>query len=170
LLEVVISIAVFGMFLFILTGLMTEMRVNERRYGINFQRHPQTIAVLSRMRKDVLDAFGPDPYPGSFREDPTPELPDPPTYRQTATTLIITSVQQSGFIQTIVWDFSEPGDARRLAFNVRKRVSNWVAHGVPNLTISTYEIPGRPYSVRLKGLDTRGRLAIDQILQPRAHD
>ena len=169
LLEVVFSIAIFGIFLFTLTTLMTEMRLNEQTYVIDYMKHPQVIAVLSRMRKDVLDAFGADPYPPSFKEVVTPENPEPKTYVQSSMTLIVTSVQTSGFIQTIVWDFSTPGEARRRAYNVGKLTSNWVALGVPPFTVEAFEIPGRPYSVRLKALDKGKKLAIDQILQPRAH-
>ena len=169
LLEVVYSIAIFGIFLFTLTALMTEMRLNEQKYVIDYMKHPQVIAVLARMRKDVLDAFGADPYPPSFKETPTAENPDPKEYVQSSTTLIVTSVQSTGFIQTIVWDFSTAGQARRRAYSAGALSSNWVALGVPAFKVEAFEIPGRPYSVRLKALDGRKRLAIDQILQPRAH-
>jgi prepilin-type N-terminal cleavage/methylation domain-containing protein len=169
LLEVVFSIAIFGIFLFTLTALMTEMRLNEQTYVIDYMKHPQVIAVLARIRKDVLDAFGADPYPSSFKEAPTAGNPAPKEYFQSPTTLIVTSVQTTGFIQTIVWDFSTPGEARRRAYNIGALASNWVALGVPAFTVESFEIPGRPYSVRLKALDGRKQLAIDQILQPRAH-
>jgi prepilin-type N-terminal cleavage/methylation domain-containing protein len=173
LLEVVFSIAIFGIFLFTLTALMTEMRGNEQRYPINYMKHPQVIALISRMRKDVLDAFGPSPYPAIFVEKTrTPEgLMVEKEYRQSSKTLIVESVQTTGFVQIVVWDFSTPGEARRKAFNVGKLSTNWVALGVPaEFSVTTFEIENRPYSVRLKGIDKRGKLAIDQIFQPRAHE
>jgi prepilin-type N-terminal cleavage/methylation domain-containing protein len=127
LLEVVVSIVVFGFFLFILTTLQTEMRRYERAHTIDFMRHPQVIAVLSRMRKDVLDAFGPDPYPATFTEARTAANPDPQTYEQSSQTLIITSVQQTGFIQTIVWDARTKGEMRRRSYSVGKLSADWIA-------------------------------------------
>ena len=159
LLETVMTLAIFGIFIFILVTLTAEMKGYDKRYPVNFMKHPQVIAVLSRMRKDVFDAFGGDPYPPSYR-----------TYAQSEKTLIVYSVQESGFAQTVVWDFTTPGVAKRTAFSVGGIVSEWVARGVPaSFTVGTYEIPGRPYAVRLRAWDGAGRLAIDQIFQPRAH-
>ncbi len=172
LIEVIFSLAIFGFFLFMLTALMTEMRLMERHYPIDYMRHPQVIALMSRMRKDVVDAFGSSPYPAVFVERTmTPDGPVVTEHRQSSKTLIITSVQTTGFTQTIVWDFSTPGEARRKAFSVGALVSNWVARGLPaEFTINTFEIDDRPYSVRLIAKDRRGMLAIDQIFQPRSHE
>lgn len=156
--EVVFVLAIFGLFIFMMTSMTAELRFQDKRYPVNFMRHPQVIAVLSRMRKDVVDAFGVDPYPASYQ-----------SYTQTPTTLIVYSIQESGFAQTVVWDFSKPGEVRRKAFSVGGLVSEWVARGVPRMRVETYEIPGRPYGVRVLASDAGGMLAIDQILQPRAH-
>jgi prepilin-type N-terminal cleavage/methylation domain-containing protein len=158
LLEIVFVLAIFGLFIVMLAVMTAEMRHQERLYPVQFMRHPQMIAVLSRMRKDVLDAFGSQPYPATYD-----------TYTQTPSTLIVYSIQESGFAQTVVWDFREPGVVRRRAFSVGAPVSEWVARGVPQLSVGTYEIAGRPYGVRVRAFDSGGRLAIDQILQPRAH-
>jgi hypothetical protein len=159
LLETVFTLTIFGIFIFILVTLTAEMRGYDRRYPVNFMKHPQVIAVVSRMRKDVLDAHIDDPYPTSYGE-----------YTQTDKTLIVYSVQESGFTQTVVWDFTEPGVARRTAYSVGAPVKEWHARGLPAaFTIGTYEIPGRPWAVRLQASDGTGTLAIDQILQPRAH-
>ena len=56
LMEVVVTLAVFGMFLVIIVILTAEMRRNETRYPINYMAHPEVEAVMSRMRKDILDA------------------------------------------------------------------------------------------------------------------
>ncbi len=159
LLEVIFVLAIFGLFLMMLVTMTSEMRHQEKLYPVNFMRHPQVIAVLSRMRKDVLDAFGAQPYPASYA-----------TYTQTPKTLIVYSIQESGFAQTVVWDFSTPGTARRKAYSVGAPVSEWVARGLPEFNVTTYEIPGRPYAVRVRATDDGGTLAIDQILQPRAHE
>jgi prepilin-type N-terminal cleavage/methylation domain-containing protein len=160
LLETVFALAIFGIFIFILVTLTAEMRGYDKRYPVNFMKHPQVIAVVSRLRKDVVDAFGPDPYPASYG-----------THRQSSRKLIVYSVQESGFAQTIVWDFTSPGEVRRKAYSVGGVVSDWAARGVPTaFTVSTFEIPNRPYAVRVTATDGGGKLAIDQIFQPRAHD
>ena len=63
LLELVIAMAIFGIFLMILTVLTAEMRNYEKKLPINFMKHPQVSAVVSRLRKDVLDADLATPYP-----------------------------------------------------------------------------------------------------------
>ena len=87
--------------------------------------------------------------------------------------LIVATVQPNGGVQTIVWDFSTPREVHRKAFNVGV-ATEWIARGVPSefsndLVLDAVGIPGRPWGVRLTAKDERGRIAIDQILQPRAH-
>ena len=161
LLEAVVSMAIFGMFLAILGMLTVEMRRQEKRLPVNFMRHPQIVSVVSKLRRDVLDAFKDNPYPTTFHE-----------YTQTSQTLIIESIQPSGS-QTIVWDFRTPGEVKRISWNVGV-ATTWTAHGVPpefsnNFEIDAVGIPGRPFGVRITAKDEKGRLAIDQILQPRIH-
>jgi prepilin-type N-terminal cleavage/methylation domain-containing protein len=161
LLEVVVAMAVFGIFLLILGVLTVEMRSQEKRLPVNFLRHPQIITVIAKMRRDVVDAFGSDPYPETFRE-----------YTQTPKTLIVQTMVGSG-VQTIIWDFREEGVVRRSAWNVGV-ATEWVARGVPSdfsnsIEVDAVGIPGRPWGVRIKARDGKGRIAIDQILQPRAH-
>lgn len=163
LLEVVVAMAVFGIFLLILGMLTVEMRSQEKRMPVNFLRHPQIVTVVSKLRRDVQDAFGPEPYPEAFKE-----------YTQTPQTLIIQSVQQNGGVQTIVWDFRDAGVVKRRAWNVGV-ATDWTARGVPADFSSTFqleavEMKGRPYGVRITAHDGEGRIAIDQILQPRAHE
>jgi prepilin-type N-terminal cleavage/methylation domain-containing protein len=162
LLEVVVAMAVFGMFLLILGMLTVEMRSQEKRMPVNFLRHPQIAVVVSKLRRDVQDAFGSNPYPESFKD-----------YTQTPQTLIVQSVQETGGVQTIVWDFREAGIVKRRAWNVGVP-ADWTARGLPAEFSSTFKleavgIPGRPWGVRIRAQDGEGRIAIDQILQPRAH-
>jgi prepilin-type N-terminal cleavage/methylation domain-containing protein len=160
LLETIFTLAIFGVFIIILVTMSAEMRGYDQRYPVNYMRHPQVTAVMSRMRKDVLDAFGADPYPATYA-----------TYGQTSKTLIVYSVQSTGFTQTVVWDFRTPGVVNRKAYSVGNVVSDWVARGVPaDFTVGTFEIPDRPFAVRIRAMDQGGKLAIDQIFQPRAHE
>ena len=156
--EIIFVLAIFGLFILMLVITTAEFRAQDKRYPVNYMRHPQVVAVVARIRKDVIDAFGADPYPPSYGE-----------FTQSPTTLIVYSIQESGFAQTIVWEFGTPGEVRRHAFSTGAQVSEWVARGVPRFTVSPFEIPNRPYGVRLRAVDPGGMLAIDQILQPRAH-
>jgi prepilin-type N-terminal cleavage/methylation domain-containing protein len=163
LLETIFTLAIFGVFIIILVTMSAEMRGYDQRYPVNYMKHPQVTAVMSRMRKDVVDAFGADPYP---RVHP----PQHAIYSQTPKTLIVYSIQSTGFAQTIVWDFRTPGIVNRKAYSVGNVVSDWAARGVPaDFTIGIFEIPDRPAAVRIRAVDQGGRLAIDQIFQPRAH-
>jgi prepilin-type N-terminal cleavage/methylation domain-containing protein len=163
LLEVVVAMAVFGLFLAILGVLTVEMRSQEKRMPVNFMRHPQIAVVISKLRRDVLDAYGPAPYPKDFAE-----------YTQSEKTLIVQSVQENGGVQTIVWDFRTPGEVKRRAYNVGVP-TDWTARGLPEEFANSFEvdaigIPGSPWGVRITAKDREDRIAIDQILQPRAHE
>ena len=159
--EIVVTLAVFGTFLFIITTLTLEMRRMEKKYPVNFMTHPQVVSVLARMRRDVLDAFGSNPYP-----DASPDG----KYSQSNKTLIIQTMIGGG-TQTVVWDFSTAGEVHRLSYNVGVK-KEWVARGLPpdfNANIDAISDPGHPYGVRMTAVDSQGRLAIDQYLLPRAH-
>lgn len=163
-LEMIVSLSVFGIIVAIFAILTAEMRAHQKRLPVNFMKHPQVSALMARMRRDVLDAYGSDPY------NPTRTY----GYEQTPKTLLIESVQPNGGVQTIVWDFREPGIVRRRAFNVGVE-TQWVARGLPpdfRCAIDAVEdIPGTaPAAVRITATDEEGRVAIDQILQPRAHE
>ena len=162
LLEVVVTIAIFGVFLMILTTMSLEMRKNEKRYPVNFMQNPQVIAVLARLRRDVLDAPGENPY-----RDKTPDG----KYTMSSKVLIFETLV-SGGSQLVVWDFSIPGEVHRVSYNVGMK-TEWVARGLPPdfaATIDSIEVPGRAFGVRITAVDQKGNLAIDQYLLPRAHE
>lgn len=160
LLEVVVAMAIFGIFLSILATLTAEMRFYEKRLPVNMHRHPQVMAVLSRMRRDVMDAASRQPYRKTFGE-----------YTSSEKVLIVETLVNGG-AQTVVWDFRTPGEVRRRAYNVGVPLE-WVARGVPadftNLEIEAVRTsPGSAWAARITARDEKGRLAIDTILQPRA--
>lgn len=167
LLEVIVSMTIFGIFLAIAFTLTSEMRGWERRLPVNFMRNPQIISVIARMRRDVLDVHLP---PGENKEI---YLHDFKGYVNGSKTLIIETELPSG-LQTIIWELSEAGVARRISYNVGVPTV-WIARGVPiefslGVKFEAVKFEGRPYGVRLRAKDSNGQLAIDQILQPRAHD
>ena len=160
LIEIIVSLAIFSVIIVIFSILAAEMRSHQKRYPVNFTKHPQISAVLSRMRRDVQDAYGPQPY-----------LKEIGGFRQGKKTLIVQSLQRNGGLQQIVWDFSQPGIVLRRAYNVGV-ATDWRARGVPpdfNVEIEAIKFTGRPWGVRIQATDEEGRVAIDQILQPRAH-
>jgi prepilin-type N-terminal cleavage/methylation domain-containing protein len=164
LLEITISMTIFAVFLAIFFTLTSEMRQWEKKLPTNFMRHPQVMAVISRMRRDVQDVFVP---PGSSNN---PYLPEYGGLENSPKRLIFETVRTDG-TETIIWDFTEPTVARRISYKVGVK-SVWVARGLPPdfaPLIEAEEFPGRPYGVRLKAKDNNGTIAIDQILQPRAH-
>jgi prepilin-type N-terminal cleavage/methylation domain-containing protein len=164
LIEVVVSLAVFGIFILILVTMTAEMHDYERRYPVNFLAHPQVSSALGRIRRDVFSATDPY-YPDSFY-DPATKI----NYTQGKTTLILTVLQESGFTQTVVWDFSAKGEAWRRAYSGTLTSSLWVARGMPSIELTDFPIDAHhPDSVRIKAVDDRGTLAIDQVYQPRHH-
>ena len=115
------------------------------------------------MRRDMLDVQIASNQPLYVKEHDG--------YVNGSKTLIIQIGLKSGS-QIVVWDFSEPGVVRRVSYNVGVK-SEWVARGVPpefSAEIDSVKFAGRPYGVRLIAKDTNGRIAIDQILQPRSYE
>lgn len=160
LLEVVVAISIFGVLLIILTVLTLEMHKQEKRFPVNFMKHPQMIAVLARLQRDVLDADPTEPYPEDFGE-----------YEQGSSDLLIVRIlRENRGLRTVVWDFREKGVALRREYNVGV-VTDWVARGLPgDIKIGSEELGGqRAYAIHITAKDDKGRVAIDQIFQPRAH-
>jgi prepilin-type N-terminal cleavage/methylation domain-containing protein len=156
LMEVVVTLAVFGMFLVIIVILTSELRRNEKRYPINYMAHPEVEAVMSRLRKDILDAKY---YPMNYQG-----------YQQTNKTLLLYTLKQTGFGETVVYDFRTTGEVHRKGFNATQQSSDWVARGVPDFEIGAYSLNTGQAAVRITAKDAQNQLAIDQIFLPRPHD
>ena len=54
--EIVVTLALFGVFLFIIVTMTAEMRRNEKKWPVNFFAHPEVGSVLARMRRDIYDS------------------------------------------------------------------------------------------------------------------
>lgn len=160
-LEAIVAMAIFGMFLAVLFTLTAEMRDYEKRLPVNFHRHPQVIAVLTRVRRDVLDAHGRTPYRKQHGE-----------YTSSDKVLILETVAPTGGVETVVWDFRSAGEVRRISYAVGMP-SQWIARGLP-VELAQLEIDAvktdddAAWATRIMARDSEGRLAIDTILQPRA--
>jgi prepilin-type N-terminal cleavage/methylation domain-containing protein len=167
LIEVMISMTIFAIFLAIAFTLTAEMRKWEKRLPVNFMRNPQIISVIARMRRDVLDVHPP------AESDDTIYLEAHDGFVLGEKILIMQTQLPSG-LQIIVWDFSQTGVVRRISYNVGVK-SVWVARGIPpefsvGVVFDSVTFEGRLDAVRLLVKDSNGRIAIDQILQPRAYE
>jgi prepilin-type N-terminal cleavage/methylation domain-containing protein len=161
LLEVIVAMTIFLLFLATLFALTSDMRSYEKRLPVNMHKHPQVMAVMSRLRRDVIDGHGKNPY----RDEHD-------IYKASSQVLIIESVQQNGSVQTIVWDFRERGVVRRRSYNVGV-ATDWWARGMPpyfeSLEIGALKTGSdAAWATHITAKDANGRIAIDQILQPRA--
>lgn len=156
LMEIVVAMAVFGVFLMILVQLTADMTFYEKKYTVNFMAHPQAAAVVSRLRRDVADATPPY-YPETVE-----------AYSQTPKTLLL-DIMEAGGVKHVVWDFRTKGEVHRISYNVAVP-TEWVAHGTPEFVITDLPLQNKPDSVRILAKDEGGRLVIDQVFQPRPHE
>jgi prepilin-type N-terminal cleavage/methylation domain-containing protein len=156
LIEISVTLALFGVFLFIIVTLTAEMRRNEKRWPVDFMAHPDVSAVVSRLRRDVYDSkYFPDAWQSYTNGDSTP---------------IIYRITPSGSGETIVWDFRTPGQVTRHAWTANQPQGDWVARGTPSFTTQQYDAPNGQRGLRVLAVDDKGKLAIDQILIPRPHE
>ena len=131
-------------------------QANEKRYPINYMAHPEVGSLMARMRKDVFDTKY---YPATFQ-----------SYQQTPQTLILYTLRQTGFGETVIWDFRTAGEVHRKAFNATQLTADWVARGVPDFQIGSFTLNTGQDAVRITAIDEQNRLAIDEIFVPRPHD
>ena len=153
--EVVVTMALFGAFLFIIVSLTAEMRRVEKKWPINYFAHPEVGGVLARIRRDVYDS--------------TAVMDNFDTYTRSATTLIVYTINQDGTAETVVWDFSKPGEAHRKAFKATQLSSEWVARSLPMFTETAEPMPSGQDAIRIRAFDKGNKLAIDEIFVPRPH-
>ncbi|HEX7829244.1 MAG TPA: prepilin-type N-terminal cleavage/methylation domain-containing protein [Thermoanaerobaculia bacterium] len=159
LLEVIVAMTIFLIFLATLFALTSDMRAYEKRLPVNFQKHPQIAAVLTRLRRDVIDGIGKNPYLEAHED-----------YVGGEQVLIVKTLVNGGE-QIVVWDFREPGVVRRRAYNA-SMATDWWARGLPkgfHLEVDAVKTgPRAGWATHIQATDSEGRIAIDQILQPRA--
>jgi prepilin-type N-terminal cleavage/methylation domain-containing protein len=154
--EIVVTIAIFGVFLMIIVSLTLEMRKNEARYPVNFMLHPEVSSVIARLRKDVFDTIY---YPAEFQG-----------YSQSKKMLLLYTLRTTGFATTVVYDFTTKGEVHRKEYNATQLVGDWVARGVPTFEVGDYTLETGQDATRIRAYDSKGKLAIDEIFLPRAHN
>ena len=152
LLEISVAMAIFGIFLYIIVMLTSEMKRNEKKYPVNFMEHPQVSAVMARMRRDVFDASYYPQEVGGFD--------------QSGQVLIVATIHKDGTIESVVYDFKTPGEVHRRTFLGNVQQTEWIARGLPVFNWSPLD-DGAHVGVEIKAYDGPS-LAIDQIFFPRA--
>jgi len=157
LIEIVVAMALFGVFLFIIVTLTSEMRRNEKKWPVNFFSRPEVGSILARMRHDILDATS---FPDSID-----------TYSQSPASLIVYTIDPDrSSAETVVWDFSKPGEVHRKVYKATQLSSEWVARDAPIIICTLEPMPsGNEQQVHIQAIDKEGKLAIDQIFVPRPH-
>jgi type II secretory pathway component PulJ len=153
-LEIAITLALFGVFLFIIVTMTAEMRRNEKKWPVNFFTHPEVGSVLARLRRDIYDS--------TARPDNFETYSSPPT-------LIVYTINNDGTGETIVWDFTTPGEVHRKAFKATLLSSEWIARGLPLFTATTQRMPSGQDAIRIQAVDQEKKLAIDELIVPRPH-
>jgi prepilin-type N-terminal cleavage/methylation domain-containing protein len=154
-LEIVITMALFGVFLFIIVTMTAEMRRNEKKWPVNFFAHPEVGSVLARMRRDIYDSTV---RPDNFL-----------TFSSSPLTLIVYTINNDGTAETVVWDFTTPGEVHRKAFKATLLSSEWIAGGLPLFTATTEPMPSGQDAIRIQAMDKEKKLAIDELIVPRPH-
>lgn len=148
LVELVVAMAVFGVFLLILTSLAGEYRRLDRQVQFSWFLHPDDMAVATRVRRDVLDSRG---YPDSFGTD-----------AQSPTTLLL---HQAG-ARTIIWRFEDDA-VRREEWKGAVPVGTWSARATRQFEIAAWGAPDGATGVHLIGRSDEGRIVVDRFFAPR---
>lgn len=155
LIEITVTLAIFGIFLYIIVMLTAEMRRNEKKWPVDFMTHPDVSAVVARLRRDIEDTRY---FPQQIG-----------TYTPSAQVLLLYTHMESGFGATVVYDFTTAGEVHRIEFTGPQPTMQWVAHGVPTFRAELADVSGED-AVHITATDSNGRLAIDQTIVPRAHN
>jgi hypothetical protein len=151
----VVAVAIFGIFLVVLVGLQGEFLRHDREVRIALFTHPAPLAVMARVRRDVLDSRG---YPESLG-----------SWTQTPETLLLDVASDDGTPRVVVWDFRDPTIARRLELRQGgEQVASWEARAVPHYNIDSWKAPDGRVGVLVTAKDSKGNVVVDQIVTPRA--
>lgn len=153
LVEMVVALAVFGVLILIMAFLEHQLAEVERRVELDWFTHPELLAVVSRVRSDVLES---ESVLGSFGE-----------WSEDASTLILSMGGEGSGRRVVIYDFSEPGIARRYEFGGSSLDTTWTANGVPRFEVGAYLFDSTGSGVALRATDQEGRLVIDRIFVPR---
>lgn len=154
LIEAVITMFIFGVVIWILVSLESQLARFDRKLDFSFHRNPHRMQLVARFRRDVADA---QVYPATYGD-----------YAQTPETLLLRTASDDGEERTIVWDFTAGTAPVRIEFADGEEVSRWRPTGMPKFIVSAHVMPDTSVAVRLQGIESSGALTVDAIAQPRA--
>ena len=77
--------------------------------------------------------------------------------------------RSGSILSSIVYDFRKEAEVHRLEFRGPDLQGDWIARAVPAFRIGGYTLATGQDAVRLTATDAGGKIAIDQIFVPRAH-
>jgi prepilin-type N-terminal cleavage/methylation domain-containing protein len=155
LVEMLVTLAVFGIFIAVIGALTYNMFYVQKKWPINYMTHPEAAGMIARVRRDVIDSIY---YPAEFEG-----------WVQTKKTLIIYVLGQDGYGRTVIYDFRKDNEPRRLEYKSKELKGTWIGRAMPTFEIEAYTLDTGQDAVRLIGRDTNGKLSIDQIFVPRTH-
>ena len=155
LVEMLVTVAIFGVFVIIIGTLTYNMYYVQQKWPINYMSHPEVAGVVARVRRDVLDSLF---YPGEFEG-----------FMQSKKTLLVYVVGQDGYAKTIIYDFRKTGEVRRLEYKSKELETTWIGRAMPTFEVGYLDLDSGQVAVRLTAVDTGGKLAIDQIFVARPH-
>lgn len=158
LIEIVVTLAIIGILILIFAVSQREALTWDRTNRIDYFRLPDQSAVLTRLRRDILDTVEySQPFAG---------------YRQTDRTLLLIHFDRDQKERhVIVYDFSTSKKARRIEYLEKDSgapISDWTANETPDYTVNLYNAGTAAPGVRILGRGDGGLLVVDQIMVPRA--
>lgn len=151
LLELIIVIAILGIFVIMLAGLERETLNLLRGTDTKRVSLADLEPVIVRLSHDILDAEG---Y--------FPNNRDIDGFQQSETTLILRTAAAPGEGDVVVWNFRE-GGVRRLTYSGPVMRSEWQWEGTVKWNVSSY----RGQWVRLRA-SIGDQPSVDRIWRPRA--
>lgn len=166
LIEMIVAIAILGFLVLMLVLLERDLVMFDRKTRVDLFSQPNTASVLHRLRRDVLDSWN---YRASYKG-----------LRQSPTVLLLDGYVDGVKIRrshVIIWDFTDPGIARRIEYADDRLVSEWSTNAQARFEVESYrmcdEADGEtvprcsgPYFVYLKAYDAKGNLVVDEKVTP----
>jgi len=152
LLELLIALSIFGVFLIVIMVLQREAIRFDRQVQIQWKDHVHPSAIAARLERDVREASS---YPASFLH-----------FTQSSSTLLLRR-SGNGPQQTIIYEF-ENGMTRRREYKNESPEHYWEARGVPRFVVTAITSESGNVGVQLTGIDARSRIIIENAFFPRA--
>lgn len=151
-LELVVAMAIFAVFLVALLELQREAISFDRTIRIDWTPNAYPTSVASRLRRDVQEASS---YPAEFLH-----------FRQSPQTLILRRSAETP-PRTVIYEF-DPASSRRREYVGEDPAAFWEARETPRFIVDAAEGLNGEIGVSLRGFDATNRLVVEGDFFPRA--